>query len=269
MIELSKEQYYCVRALLPIQDEYIEPKAVIDLNNPGWVFTDSLTQPKAALVWVQGNNGFYFIGGFNSQDADKRLIDTVIMPRLAARKDEWFEFSSVPPVTDMDLLKIFKARKLSSWKQTVYQLKTDKTIPIIKPIEGCLCDVKDVGEKYPVTNMEFVNNKILNYWESLDTFYAKADGYCVIVDNIVASLAITGWIAGNIHEISIETEENYRRKGYAKICASALINCYLQKGYVPHWECETANTASAKLAEGFGFTKLNDYLVYGFKRGEK
>jgi len=86
-----------------------------------------------------------------------------------------------------------------------------------------------------------------------------------IIDNIVASLAITGWIAGNIHEISIETEENYRRKGYAKICASALINYYLQKCYIPHWECETANTASTKLAEGFGFTKLNDYLVYGFK----
>ena len=267
MIELSKAQYHYIRALLPVQEAYIEPKAVIDLNNPGWVFADSATQPKAALVWTQGNDGFYFLGNFDSQNTEEfhRIVDTIIMPRLASRKLEWFEFSSVPPVTDADLESIFKSRKLYSWEQTVYQYKKDKAVPSITPAEGHLCDIKSVGKKYPIKNKAFVNDKILNYWDSIDAFHAKADGYCLIIDDIVASLAITGWISGNTHEISIETVDNYRSKGYAKICASALINCYLQKDYLPHWECETANTASAKLAQGFGFTKLYDYLCYGFK----
>ena len=128
-----------------------------------------------------------------------------------------------------------------------------------------MCDIKDVGEKYPVKNIKFVNDKILNYWDSIDAFHPKANGYCLIIDNIVASLAITGWIAGSTHTISIETIEDYRCKGYAKFCASALISRYFQKGYIPHWECESANIASAKLAQGFGFIKLNDYLCYGFK----
>ena len=272
MIELLKEQYHCVRTLLPAQEAYIEPKAVIDLNNPGWVFADSTTQPKAALIWTQGNYGFYFLGNFDSQAQNTEnlhhIIDMIIMPRLTARKIEWFEFSSVPPVTDADLENIFKSRKLYSWKQTVYQYKKDKAVPLITPVEGYLCDIKDIGKKYSVKNMEFVNDKILNYWDSFDAFHTKANGYCIIIDNIVASLAITGWISGNTHEISIETIDNYRLKGYAKICASALINCYLQKAYLPHWECETANVASAKLAQGFGFTKINDYLCYGFKVNE-
>ena len=270
MVELSREQYHCVRALFPSQEEYVEPKAVTDLSNPGWVFADSTTQPEAALIWAQGNIGFYFLGTFDPQRAENvnRVIDTIIVPRLAAKKIEYFEFSSVPPVTDTDLENIFKSRKLYSWKQTVYQYKKGKTIPLITPLEGRLCDIKDVGKKYPVENMDFVNKKILNYWDSIDTFHAKANGYCLIIDNIAASLAITGWIAGNTHEISIETLDNYRRRGYAKICASALINCHLQKGYLPHWECESANIASAKLAQGFDFTKLNDYLCYGFKVNE-
>jgi len=154
----------------------------------------------------------------------------MIIPRLKSRKIEWFEFSSVPPNTDAGLESIFKSRKLESWKQTVYQYKNAINVILITPIEGHLCDIKDVGEKYLVKNMEFVNDKILNYWDSIESFHSKANGYCLIIDDIVASLAITGWIAGNTHAISIETKDSYRSKGYAKICTSALLNCYTQKG---------------------------------------
>jgi len=270
MIELSKEQYHCVRALLPLSDDFVEPKAVVDLNNPGWVFADSTTQPEAAVVWVQGNVGFYLLGKYTARCAEvlNHVIDTIIIPRLISRKTEYFEFSSVPPVTDVDLESIFKSRKLYSWQQTVYQYKGSRYIPGTATHQGKLYDIMEVLERYTVENMAFINDKILNYWESIEAFRAKANGYCLLMDNVVVTLAITGWIAGNTHEISIETVDSYRSKGYAKICATALINCYMQKGYLPHWECETANIASAKLAQGFGFTKLNDYLCYGFRVSE-
>lgn len=270
MFELLKEQFQCVRTLIPLSDNFIEPKAVIDLNNPGWVFADSLTQPKVAMIWTQGNYGFYLLGKYTDQYAKELncLVDTKIIPRLVSRKIEWFEFSSVPPVTDKDLESIFKSRKLSSWQQTVYQYKGSDFIYSITPHQGELCDIREVLERNAVENMAFVNDKILNYWASIEEFNAMANGYCVLVDNTVASLAITGWIAGNTHEISIETVDIYRSRGYANICASALISCYLQKGYLPHWECETANIASVKLAQNFGFTKLNDYLCYSFKVNE-
>ena len=270
MIELSKEQYHCVGALFPMQAEYIEPKAVVEQNNPGWVFADSLPQPKAAVIWVQGNNGFYFLGAFDSRCAESlhRVIETTLLPRLVSKKSEYFEFSSVPPVTDADLENIFSSRKLYSWKQTVYQYKSEKAVPVITPPEGYLCTIKDAGVTCPVKNLAFLHEKIRNYWDSADTFHAKANGYCLVIDNMAVSLAITGWVAGNTHEISIETVDGYRRRGYAGVCASALVNCILKRGCLPHWECETANIASAKLAQAIGFTKLNDYLCYGFKVNE-
>jgi GNAT superfamily N-acetyltransferase len=271
LFELSKEQFQCIRHLLPLSNEFVEPKGVIDLNNPGWVFADSLTQPEAAMVWTQGNCGFYLLGKYTIQCAKEinHVIDTIIIPRLVSGKTEYFEFSGVPPVTDMDLENIFKSRKLYSWKQTIYQYNGSNTIPnIVVPHQAKLCDIKDILERNTAENMTFVKDRILNYWESFEAFNAKAYGYCLLVDNIVASLAITGWTAGNVYAISIETEATYRRRGYAKICASSLLNCYLQQGFAPHWECETDNIASANLAESFGFVESNNYLVYGFKVNE-
>ena len=128
-----------------------------------------------------------------------------------------------------------------SWKQTAYQYKGGNAIPNIAPVQGELCDVKNILKRNAAKNMNFVSDKILNYWESFEAFNDKAYGYCLLVDNIVASLAITGWKAENVYAISVETENAFRRRGYAKICASSLLNCCLQNGYV------------------------NNYMVYGFK----
>jgi|GEM_PF-4940555 len=267
MFELSKEQFQYVRSLLPLSNAFVEPKGVIDLNNPGWVFANSLAQPEAAMVYTQGNCGFYLLGRYTVQYAKElnQVIDTIIIPRLISRKAEYFEFSSVPPTTDTDLENIFKSRKLYSWKQTVYQYKGGNSIPSITPLQGELCDVKNILKKKTIKNMKFVSDKILNYWESFEAFNDKAYGYCLLVDNVVASLAITGWKTGNVYTISIETGDAFRQRGYAKICASALLNCCLKNGYVPYWECETDNIASAKVAEDLGFIKSNNYMVYGFK----
>lgn len=267
MVELSKEQYHYVQDLLPPEEGYVEPKAVVYGNNPGWVFVDSLSSPKAMIVWTQGNDGFYFIGTDIVQYADEinHTIDLVIKPRILSKGLEYFEFSSVPPVTDEELKTIFNSRRLEAWPQTTFTFKKNDANISTVPLEGQLCDVMELRKKYPLIDMKFVYAKILKNWESLDEFYAKANGFFLIVDNAVVSFALTGWIAKNVHEISIETMDAYRRKGYAKACAVALVNFYMQNSFTPYWECESGNTASAKIAQALGFTKLSDYICYAFK----
>jgi len=267
IFELSKEQFQCVNSLLPVSEGYIEPKAVIERNNPGWVFVDSMSDPHAALIWSQGNEGFYIFGNqIDSYAKDlNHFIDIYIKPKLVNRGIKYFQISSVPPATDSELQAIFKSRKLNSWEQSVYLYRKNNMISETIPDVGCLCDINDIIKKYTIKNMDFVEEKILNYWDSIDVFLAKGNGYCVLVDNTVASLSLTGWIAENTHEISIETVEQYRCRGFAKICSAALINKYLEQGCFPYWECETNNTASVKLAEKLGFSKLHFYTCYGFR----
>ena len=266
MFELTKDQFQCVNALLPQEEGYVEPKAVIDLNNPGWVFVDSKINPSLALIWSQGIEGFYLLGRQIERYAENlnSFIDTFVRPKLLSRNIEYFEVSSVPPITNTELQSVFKQRKLNEWTQSVYLYKKGNRVDDLIVQEGHLCDIKEIGKKYPVKNMEFVKNKILNYWHSMDTFHSNAKGFCLLIDDMVVSLALTGWIAGKMHEISIETADGYRCKGFAKICATALVNYYLEQGYLPYWECEKDNIASAKLAENLDFSKLYDYSCFGF-----
>lgn len=267
MVELSKEQYYYAKHLLPTEEGYVAPKAVVCGNNPGWVFVDSLPSPKIMIVWAQGNNGFYFIGMDIVKYADEinLVIDLIIKSRLLSKGTDCFEFSSVPPVTDEKLKSIFNLRKLKEWTQTTFTFKKSMARVYSAPFEGQLWDIRELEKNYSLINTGFVHKKILKHWESLDAFFAKANGFFIIVDNAVASFAFTGWIANNVHEISIETMEAYRRKGFAKVCAAKLVNYYLQNGFSPYWECASGNTASVKIAQTLGFTQLSDYTCYAFK----
>lgn len=266
MIELTMNQFHVVKKLLPASEGYVEPKAILQGNNPGWVFTNSTADPDVALIWSQGNEGFYLLGRHVMPYAEalNTFIDMHLRPKLLSRNTAYIEISSVPPVTDDQLQSIFKSRNLISWQQSVYVYRSKDMIPTPALREGRLCDIKDILERESVINPAFINDTILDNWHSINAFRANGNGFCILIDDTVVSLAYTGWIADNTHEISIETSESHRRKGLARVCAAALINHYLKEGHLPYWECETTNVASANLAESLGFSKMHDYTCYGF-----
>ena len=107
----------------------------------------------------------------------------------------------------------------------------NEAVPVAVPRESHLCNLKDFEkrQKRQIENPEFVENKILNYWDSVGAFHAKANGYCLIVDNMAVSLALTGWIADNVHTI-------------------------LKHG----------KAIAAKLAQNLGFSKSYDYICFAF-----
>ena len=150
-----------------------------------------------------------------------------------------------------------------NWEQSKY-VYMNKDINSF-PLDNRLHSIKDIIEKGNLfKNIDLLKQTILSYWDTIDIFINKADGFCMIKDNVIASWAITAWISGDKHEPRIDTIEKYRQKGYGKICSSAIVNYYLKNGYTPYWECEKTNIASSKIAYGMGFSKLFDYNCYGF-----
>ena len=82
--------------VLAIDCPFPEALAIIEGNNPGWVFVDDLNTPRAALVWAQGIEGFYLVGDANSATFLEELAvyaDQVLMPRLHNLGVGWFEIS--------------------------------------------------------------------------------------------------------------------------------------------------------------------------------
>ncbi len=65
-------------------------------------------------------------------------------------------------------------------------------------------------------------------------------------------------------EIEIDTREDFRRRGFARICGAELILECLERGWYPSWDAE--NTWSVALAEGLGYHFDHVYTAYKIMR---
>ncbi len=68
----------------------------------------------------------------------------------------------------------------------------------------------------------------------------------------------SGYIGGI--EIEIDTREDYRRRGLARICGAKLILECLDRGWYPGWDAQ--NKGSAALAEELGYHMDREYTAY-------
>ena len=68
----------------------------------------------------------------------------------------------------------------------------------------------------------------------------------------------SGYIGGI--EIEIDTREDFRRKGLARICGAKLILECLNRGWYPAWDAQ--NKGSAALAEELGYHIDSAYTAY-------
>jgi len=86
----------------------------------------------------------------------------------------------------------------------------------------------------------------------------------VYIDGILVSCtdaASMPYMADSLQEIGINTLQAYRGQGYAAVaCKKAAINI-LQGERYPIWSHGISNTASQRIAEKIGFTKLADVLM--------
>jgi hypothetical protein len=256
--------------VLAIDCPFPEALAIIEGNNPGWVFVDDVNTPRAALVWAQGIEGFYLVGDANSAVFLEELdayTDQVLRPRLHNLEVAWFEISG-DENWNVVIENVFGKRGLESSQQWVYTLKPreHKSMRHLKAtgdhrllrVDQHLLADPSVGNK------EFLFSKLIQFWGSVDTFLNTGLGYVLVDGEEVASLCCSGFVAGNIHVMDVETEVSHRRKGYAETVAQAFVAECIEKHLQPHWDCMAENTASAQLAEKLGFTRSHMYTLYSF-----
>ncbi|HSR30208.1 MAG TPA: GNAT family N-acetyltransferase [Anaerolineae bacterium] len=247
-----------------------EALAIIEGNNPGWVFVDDLTTPNAALVWAQGITGFYLVGDAESAVFLEELgiyTDRVLGPRLRSLGVAWFEVSGDENWNAV-IRRVFGERNLESSQQWVYTLqprghksvtqrKVSGDYELLRVDQRLLDDLL-------LRNKKFLFSKLMRFWASVDTFLNTGLGYVLVDGGEIASLCCSGFVTGNVHVIDVETEVSHRRKGYAGIVARAFVTECIEKDLQPHWDCMAENTASARLAEKLGFTQSHAYTLYSF-----
>ena len=115
----------------------------------------------------------------------------------------------------------------------------------------------------------FSTEGLKEYFESVvDHHYA----YGVFQDRKLVSATDAPdipYMSDLIVEPGINTLQGYRRRGYGRIAAGAMVDYLLKNGKVPIWSCRASNQASSRLAESIGYVRFADILSLSIDEREE
>ena len=157
---------------------------------------------------------------------------------------------------------------------TINQSYPLKTYQLMEFVEECVFDYKDARmlkrDDYPL----FENFFKKAYPSVSETSWLKAYfegrvdkgfffGY-IIDDELVALCDAPDmpYMEGYIQHTGIVTLPEYRRKGYAKLCAALATHHHINSGIVPQWECALDNIASIQVAKSIGYKEFAQAFIF-------
>lgn len=250
---LSANLHFCV----PLQ-------AVLEGNAPGRVFVDQAHAPPSAFVWTRW--GYYYLLGSSHNAAfvsalAQQLADELLPASLAGGEPEPILYPDDPGwKTHWETLfegrQTFEIyRRVHAFDRAAFDRLPDWRAHIpagfaITRIDRDL--LAQTGDRFGLGQT----------WSSVDDFAEKGIGFAVWNGDKLASTCLSAFVGAGKAEISIHTDEAYRRRGLAQLAAQAFIGACLQQGLTPNWECFWDNEPSVALAQKLGFEMRFDHPVY-------
>lgn len=269
LTELKLEDYGRVRPLLQGGRVNMEIRGVVAGNNPGWVFADDRCNPQTALVFSRGQSGFYFVG----REDNPRFIEEIpatmeeLRPRLAELGISEFEYSGASLAWGEKLPQIFANRDVQTFRQHVYTFPELKSARLPEANSGSYQAEELTPQLLSRVDIDtcFAKRILLEWWDSLESFYASGAGCCVICARQIAALCYTSFVGEEGEwELGVDTHPDFRRRGFAKMATLAMVRKCQENGVIPYWDCMATNIPSRRLAKGVGFSLAFTYPVFWF-----
>ncbi len=270
LYQLHKDELQLIQPLLSGERVNLEVKAIAAGNSPGWALVDEKDKPQTALVFSRGQGGFYFVGRENNQHFEVALPQTIanLQPRLAGLNIDYFEYSGTSPQWDQSLKRLFADRDYGRDTQHVYLFPGLSQHRLPAPRQGLDHQVVEITGALlnnPGIDTTYIENNLLDWWDSLDKFFEHGYGYSVACAGKAVALCYTSFVAGEKDwELGVNTQEEYRIRRYAGDAALALLRHCQQRGIKPYWDCTAENSPSRRLALSLGFSLAFTYEIYYF-----
>lgn len=277
MVELAPCDFHRCEALID-RTKSVEVNAIIKGNNPGRIFVDNEYTPESGMVWLGNNDGFYFIGKEDNDAFNQKIdifIDEYITEQAKEEELENFEAIGQHPRWDAVIQNVFQHRPLHNRKQRVYKLhsqnyKAENEPQLQEGYQVVSLTVESL-ENNEYSNRDFVERKVLEYWETIDTFFEKGIGFMIIDQHQqeVVSLCFSAFVFEKVYGVGIETITSYQGKGLAQKVADRFVQECFANGGVPYWDCIENNESCIAMAEDMGFTNVFNYVCYEFPLYQK
>ncbi len=260
MILLDKSCYSkCIEQVKKVKINHLFALAILQNQVDGFVYVDDMKNPKT--FYIVHPYGMSLLFGENENETfNAKLFDYILNTNKFRKKCEWMQ---VFPDTWNKKIMDFFGKKL---------VKSSENSENAKVVEYIRVNFKFNSDKYQYFKKEICLSKFniqrtskamyenmdgtvipKYFWKNADHFCNDGIGFSLVAEGKAVSTAYSAFIIENQLELGIETNENYRGKGYALYTCSALIDYCLKNDYEPIWACRLENTASYKLAQKLGF----------------
>ncbi|MGG4144460.1 GNAT family N-acetyltransferase [Paenibacillus algorifonticola] len=264
MYELAQVDFYKVKPLL--EGHFLQPEmvSVIEGNNPGWIFVDKMDQPRTALVWSKGIQGFYLIGDDMNPAFIAELddyINTHVAPRMREAGLDHFECSGQHDKWMLDV--VFASRSLHPFVQLVFKLLQKPSAPSASGMKTINLKT-DNWQDLPYSNLAFVKDTLELFWSSIDHFKEKGYGFAAIDGSEIIGVCYSSFVTKDTHAIGIETLPQHQKKGVGTHLSSLVVNEIAENGFMPYWDCSSDNEGSQKVALRIGLEQVHQYRCSSF-----
>jgi GNAT superfamily N-acetyltransferase len=256
MIELFEDERIKV---LPLCEEYKEEVtlfACVD-GHMGRMWCDKKEEPTCAVALV---GDFFFILGSNNRVEENDIINILEQNHgkiILIEAKRWEPLMNQLKQKFEGSYKSYSRYAMKGRSEWFNQAKLKEYAVAIEP--EFRAERIDEGI-HSITQEQFWTADFCSNFQTIQDFMEHGIGYVILKEGQIISGASTyGYCEGKL-EITIETKEEYRKKGLARACASKLILESLERNIFPRWDA--ANMTSVALAEKLGYQFDHEYTVY-------
>lgn len=259
MNEILPAQFPIAQPLFQAAHYGVLAAGTLEGGHPGRVFVDDAAHPRAGLIGTRV--GYYFLAGRSSPSFLDDLFALFTTDLLPCQKTDLGSPEVVlffdPPEWRLPLLERFaSARPLCIHKLRHTQ---PRVLPAGAGIPVAPADRLPAGMRLVPYSAELLQSQpdlageAALFYGSVERFLERSLGFCVLDGSTAASSCSAVFTGGGEAEISIQTEEAYRKQGLAYLAASAFIAVCKERGLRPVWGCWPENEPSVRLAQKLGF----------------
>jgi RimJ/RimL family protein N-acetyltransferase len=220
--------------------------AVFEGYHVGRVWVDRRERPRAALLGTA--SGFSYAAGDPAAWGDPARLREVILRELTA--DGALSLSLLTPAWEPVLQEIGGALPLVQVPRQEFDLDEERFAQLMR--EGTALPPGFELRRYDRAAAAEVP-ELVRFWGDLDRFMARGIGFGVWHQGHAVSRCHAVLMGGGRVEISVDTDEAYRRRGLALAACGAFVAHCLSRGLEPVWTCWPDREASMALARRLGF----------------
>jgi GNAT superfamily N-acetyltransferase len=255
---IEQKDYELVRPIFAgLAEIHLNITAILDGNCPGKVYVDEFAHPQTAYMHTSGDG--HYLAGVQHNHAFNTALNA-ILPRdtyfaLFCSPDRWGSALDV-------VLKNTYAIRAPRRYYTLKQLKiADWQSRIPDDFSMQRIDAELLAKD--LKNGDGVVEGILLEWGSMDAFFVNGFGFCLIRDDAIVSWSSSDYVSGDRCEIGIQTDWDYRRRGFGTLTTAATASHAAAHGFSSvGWHCWDNNVGSIGVAENVGFERTADYDIF-------